>query len=57
MNVLPDGDRSGGKLMEYQQINLDGEAGDIPLQADWLMEALRAEEDGEDETHFVKGIR
>ena len=55
--ILPDGDRSGGKLMEYQQINLDGEAGDIPLQADWLMEALRAEEDGEDETHFVKGIR
>lgn len=55
--VLPDGDRSGGKLMEYQQINLDGERGDFPLQADWLMEALRAEEDGEDDTHFVKGIR
>ena len=52
--VLPDGDRSGGKLMEYQQINLDGERGDFPFQADWLMEALQAEEDGEDETHFIK---
>lgn len=50
--VLPDGDRSGGKLREYQQINVDGEGGDFPLQADWLMEALR--EDGEDETHFMK---
>lgn len=49
--VLPDGDRSHGKLMEYQQINLDGER-DFALQADWLMEALR--EDGEDETHFTK---
>ena len=46
--VLPDGDRSGGKVMEYQKINLDGERGD------WLMEALQAEEDGEDETHFMK---
>ena len=52
--VLPDGDRSGGKVMEYQQINLDGERGDLPFQADWLMEALQAEEDGEDETHFMK---
>ena len=51
--VLPDGDRSGGKLREYQQINLDGERGDFPLQTDWLMEALR-EEDDEDETHFMK---
>lgn len=50
--VLPDGDRSHGKIMEYQQINLNGEKGDFPLQADWLMEALR--EDGEDETHFIK---
>lgn len=52
--VLPDGDRSGGKVMEYQQINLDGERGDFPFQADWLMEALQAEEDEEDETHFMK---
>ena len=50
--ALPDGDRSHGKVMGYQQINLNGENGDFPLQADWLMEALR--EDGEDETHFVK---
>ena len=52
--VLPDGDRSGGKVMEYQQISLDGERGDFPFQEDWLMEALQAEEDGEDETHFMK---
>lgn len=52
--VLPDGDRTGGKVMEYQKINLDGERGDLPFQQDWLMEALQAEEDGEDETHFMK---
>ncbi|KAL9956224.1 hypothetical protein ACROYT_G037672 [Oculina patagonica] len=52
--VLPDGDRKGGKVMEYQQIKLDGERGDFPFQEDWLMEALQAEEDGEDETHFMK---
>ena len=52
--VLPDGDRSGGKVMEYQQISLDGERGDLPFQADWLMEALQAEEEGEEETHFMK---
>lgn len=53
--VLPDGDRSGGKLREYQQINLDGERGDFPLHTDWLMEALQEEEeDDEDETHFMK---
>lgn len=52
--VLPDGDRSGGKVMEYQKINLDGERGDFTFQQDWLMEALQAEEDGEDETHFMK---
>ena len=52
--VFPDGDRSGGKLTEYQQINMDGERDNFPLQADWLMEALRAEEDGDDETHFIK---
>lgn len=52
--VLPDGDRTGGKVMEYQQINLNGERGDFPYQEDWLMEALQAEEDGEDETHFMK---
>lgn len=52
--VLPDGDRTGGKVMEYQQINFNGERGDFPYQEDWLMEALQAEEDGEDETHFMK---
>jgi len=52
--VLPDGDRTGGKVMEYQKINLDGERGDFTFQQDWLMEALQAEEDGEDETHFMK---
>ena len=52
--VLPDGDRTGGKVMEYQKINLDGERGNFTFQQDWLMEALQAEEDGEDETHFMK---
>ena len=52
--VLPDGDRTGGKVMEYQKINLNGERGDFPFQQDWLLEALQAEEDGEDETHFMK---
>lgn len=53
--VLPDGDRSGGKVMEYQQISLNGERGDVPFQADWLMEALQAaEEEGQEETHFTR---
>jgi hypothetical protein len=49
---IPDGGRGNlGKLKEYQQITYDDRHHKMKQQADWLLEALEAEEE---DTHFVR---